>query len=97
MEIFTVNAVSFHPINEDVFATAGSDGGVIFWSASARQRVYTLPRRDGAISAAAFNSTGSIYAYAVGYDWSKGCNGHSPTYPRKLMLHSVDKNKVARK
>jgi len=35
-----------------------------------------------------------VFAYAVGYDWSRGCNGSSPANPLQLMLHRVDENKL---
>jgi mRNA export factor len=43
----------------------------------------------GSITATTFNKTGNIYAYAVGYDWSKGFQGNNPQYPNKVMLHPV--------
>ncbi|KAK7967245.1 WD40-repeat-containing domain protein [Apiospora aurea] len=42
-----------------------------------------------AIMTTAFNRDGSFFAYAVGYDWSKGHAVNSPEYPNRLVLHSV--------
>jgi mRNA export factor len=43
----------------------------------------------GPISATAFNRNGSIFAYAVSYDWSRGYSHNTPNLPNKIMLHSV--------
>ena len=42
-----------------------------FWDKDSRQRLKNFPKMQNTISATAFNRTGSIFAYAVSYDWSK--------------------------
>ena len=68
--VYAVNAISFHPIF-GTFATAGSDGGFTFWDKDSKQKLKVFNKQLGPISTAAFNRTGTIYAYAVSYDWSK--------------------------
>ncbi|MCJ1437325.1 RNA export factor gle2 [Xylographa pallens] len=86
--VFSVNAISFHP-EHGTFSTAGSDGTFHFWDGNAKHRLKGYPEVGGTISATAFNRTGSIFAYAVSYDWSKGYAANSPQLPNKLMLHPV--------
>jgi mRNA export factor len=43
----------------------------------------------GPVTTTAFNRDGSLFAYAVGYDWSMGYAANTPQYPNQLMLHSV--------
>ena len=43
----------------------------------------------GTITSTCFNRTGSIFAYAVSYDWSKGFQSNNPQMPTKIMLHPV--------
>lgn len=71
-DIYAVNSIAFHPVH-GTFGTAGSDGSVAFWDKDTKQRISDgfIPKQDAPITATAFNSTGSIYAYAVSYDWSK--------------------------
>jgi mRNA export factor len=68
--VFAVNAISFHPVF-GTFATAGSDGGITFWDKDSKQKLKVFTKKAGPIPAATFNRTGTIYAYAVSYDWSK--------------------------
>lgn len=68
--IFSVNDISFHPVH-GTFSTAGSDGTVSFWDKDSKQRLKPFPKSNGQIVATAFNRNGTIFAYAVGYDWSK--------------------------
>ncbi|KAI1369114.1 WD40-repeat-containing domain protein [Xylaria arbuscula] len=46
------------------------------------------------ITATSFNRDGSLLAYAVGYDWSRGCIGNTPRTETKVMLHSVTDDDV---
>ena len=51
----------------------------------------------GPIAATAFNRTGTIYAYAVSYDWSKGHSGAVTGNPNKVMLHALKDEEIKRK
>lgn len=86
--VYSVNAISFHPVH-GTFSTAGSDGTFHFWDGVAKHRLKGYPTVGGTISATAFNNTGAIFAYAVSYDWSKGYNTNTPSYPNKIMMHPV--------
>ncbi|KAJ3509816.1 hypothetical protein NLJ89_g5016 [Agrocybe chaxingu] len=87
--VHCVNDIAFHPVH-GTFATSGSDGGVHFWDGEARVRVKTFDRYPTAISSVAFNKDGTLFAYALSYDWHKGHAGVA-TMPNqnqtKIMLH----------
>lgn len=51
----------------------------------------------GPITAIAFNRTGTIFAYSISYDWSKGHAGLATGTPNKIMLHSVNEDDIKRK
>jgi len=88
-EIFAVNSISFHP-SFGTFATAGSDGTFNFWDKDSKQRLKPFARCSAPISAGTFNMDGSIYAYAVSYDWSKGSEYYNPTTQKNyILLHAV--------
>jgi len=86
--VYAVNAISFHPIH-GTFSTAGSDGSFHFWDKDAKHRLKGYPSVGGSISATDFNRDGTIFAYAVSYDWSKGFSTNTTQYPIKVMLHPV--------
>ncbi|RYP50245.1 hypothetical protein DL768_004182 [Monosporascus sp. mg162] len=88
-KVWAVNDVQFHPTRPTVFTTAGSDGTFHFWDRVARSRLKGYPSTGAAITSTRFNRDGSLFAYAVGYDWSMGCARNSPEIQTKLMLHRV--------
>lgn len=45
----------------------------------------------------AFNRSGSLLAYAVSYDWSKGHVGMQAGHVNKIMLRPVQDDDVRRK
>ena len=69
-KIYSVNSISFHPLY-GTFATAGADGSFSFWDKDSKQRLKANSTNKTPITATAFNRNGSIFAYAVGYDWSQ--------------------------
>ncbi|XP_050671326.1 protein Rae1 [Leptidea sinapis] len=70
-DIYAVNDIAFHPVHSTL-ATVGSDGSYSFWDKDARTKLKSSETIDQALTKCAFNHTGQIFAYAVGYDWSKG-------------------------
>ncbi|EUC58887.1 poly(A)+ RNA export protein [Rhizoctonia solani AG-3 Rhs1AP] len=94
--IFSVNDISFHPVH-GTFSTAGGDGVVSFWDGDSKTRLKSLEAVPGPISCTAFNKTGSLFAYAVSYDWSKGHSGMTPDHPNKIMIHQTKDDEVKRR
>lgn len=91
--IYSLNAISFHPVH-GTFSTAGSDGTFHFWDKDAKHRLKGYPSVGGTISSSAFNRNGTIFAYAVSYDWSKGYSANTQQTPNKVMLHPVAQEEV---
>ncbi|KAF3674393.1 mRNA export factor [Capsicum annuum] len=92
-EIYAVNSLNFHPTH-GTFATAGSDGSFNFWDKDSKQRLKAMSRCSQPIPCSAFNNDGSIYAYAVCYDWSKGAENHNPTAKTYIYLHFPQESEV---
>ncbi|KAI1094751.1 WD40 repeat-like protein [Rostrohypoxylon terebratum] len=88
-KVFAINDISFHPKNHGVFTTGGSDGIYQFWDRVLRTRQKHYPKVGEAITSTAFSRDGNFFAYAVGYDWSRGCHANNPEVETKLMLHPV--------
>lgn len=89
-DVYAVNTVAFSPVDKDVLATVGSDGVLSFWDVSARSKLRGFPSVGHSLTAAGFSRDATMFAYAVGYDWSKGYTGNTLDYPKKLMLHKVE-------
>lgn len=68
--VYAVNCINWNPVH-GTFSTAGADGGFAFWDKDSRQKLKTFPKVGSPISSTCFNRTGTIFAYAVSYDWNK--------------------------
>jgi len=93
-DIYAVNDIKFHPTH-GTFVTAGADGVFNFWDKDSKQRLKQMAKCVAPIPCGAFNRDGSIYAYAVSYDWSKG--GQDPmaqTGQNNIFLHAVQESEV---
>ena len=87
--IHAVNVCAFHPVH-GTFATAGSDGCYNFWDKDSKQRLKAMQRCAAPIPTGAFSADGSIFAYAVSYDWSRGAEAHNAaTASNGVWLHAV--------
>ncbi|EPQ54183.1 WD40 repeat-like protein [Gloeophyllum trabeum ATCC 11539] len=95
--IYAVNDIRFHPVYQGTFATCGSDGTVNFWERDSRTRLKTFEPSPGPVTSLGFNRTGTLFAYAVSYDWSQGHSHMKPGYPNKIMLHTCKDEEVRRK
>ncbi|KAJ7052484.1 WD40-repeat-containing domain protein [Mycena amicta] len=84
--VYAINDISFHPIHGTFSTTWDKD-----------QRNVPFETAPGPISATAFNRNGTILAYSVAYDWSKGHAGMTPGHPNKLMLHACKDEEVKKR
>lgn len=93
-EIYSVNSLNFHPVHH-TFVTSGSDGAFNFWDKDSKQRLKAMYRCCHPIPCSTFNHDGSIFAYAVCYDWSKGAENHNPaTAKTYIYLHTPQDGEV---
>jgi len=92
-EIFAVNCIDFHPTLGTV-ATGGGDGAFVFWDKENRQRLKQFHSCHYPITAAKFDRTGDLFAYAVSYDWSKGHEHNHSSLPKGVYLHRVQESEV---
>eukprot|EP01025_Chloroclados_australasicus_P025594 TRINITY_DN2552_c0_g2_i1.p1 TRINITY_DN2552_c0_g2~~TRINITY_DN2552_c0_g2_i1.p1 ORF type:complete len:412 (+),score=36.83 TRINITY_DN2552_c0_g2_i1:48-1238(+) len=96
-DAYAVNAMNFHPVH-GTFVTAGSDGSFCFWDKESRQRLRNMQRANQSISAATFNNDGSLYVYAVSYDWSKGYKFYDRSKDKNyVLIHKCTDQDVKRK
>jgi len=94
--VFAVNDIAFNPIH-GTFATCGSDGTVHFWDKDSRIRLKSFDPAPSPITTGSFNRNGTIFAYAVSYDWHKGHSGMAPDTQTKLLLHACKDDEVKKR
>ncbi|KAK9468200.1 WD40-repeat-containing domain protein [Lipomyces arxii] len=91
--VYSVNAISIHP-QYGTFSTAGSDGMFHFWDKDSKHRLKGYNSLGASIPCTAFNRNGTIFAYALSYDWSKGYQFNTPNYPNVVRLHATTDEEV---
>lgn len=78
----------------------GSDGTYNFWDKDSKQRLKAMSKAmygadPAPIPCGGFNADGSIYAYAVSYDWSRGFQHYNPSaMPSYIHLHGTQETEV---
>ncbi|XP_065667536.1 mRNA export factor RAE1 [Hydra vulgaris] len=86
-DIYAVNDIAFHP-QHGTLATAGSDGKYSFWDKDARTKLKTSDGCPQPITACCFNFDGSIFSYAIGYDWTKGHEFYNTNLKPAIFLRN---------
>ncbi|CCC68005.1 hypothetical protein NCAS_0A14470 [Naumovozyma castellii] len=94
--VYPVNSIAFHPIY-GTFATAGGDGCFHFWDKNHRHRLKAFPSLRSSIPVVNFNRNGSVFAYALSYDWHEGHMGNRPDYANVIRLHPTRDDEVKEK
>lgn len=89
-KISAVHSIHYHPTKSHIFATTGSDGSFHFWDQIQRVRVRKFKPYTKAIPCGQFNFDGSLYAYAVCYDFSKGSKQLVPGEKSSLYILNYD-------
>ncbi len=95
-KIFSLNSICFHPVH-GTFVTAGSDGSISIWDKDTKHRLKAFSSLSTSVTATSFNKNGTIFAYALGYDWAKGHQFSKPDNPVTVKIHAVKEDEVARK
>jgi len=94
--VYAVNGMAFHP--GGAFATVGSDGSFNFWDKDLKTRLKPFSKGNLPLTTCAFSRDGSIFGYAVGYDWAKGAGGYHPASQQPhILLHGVQDAEVKAK
>ncbi|KAI5171928.1 mRNA export factor [Nematocida sp. LUAm3] len=89
---YAVNKVLFHPIFNKNIIVCTAEGKYTIWDRLSKRKLYEGgPGNSWPISTAAIDKTGKLFAYAIGYDWSKG---HLPqiTVPIEIRVVSLSES-----
>ncbi|XP_065184418.1 mRNA export factor-like [Sycon ciliatum] len=90
-DIYAVHCIKFHPVHRGLFATCGADGMFNYWDKDARVKLTqsVTQRQPSPVTAGCFNARGDFFAYATGYDWSKG-HAHTSQNGYNVYLRQCD-------
>lgn len=86
-DIYSVNDIAFHPVY-GTMATIGSDGKYSFWDKDARTRLKISDQYEQSLTRCAISPSGDIFAFAVGYDWSKGHEYSTTQNKNRIVFHA---------
>ncbi|KAM0678452.1 hypothetical protein BDAP_000851 [Binucleata daphniae] len=86
-ELFAVNDIAAHPKNDSCFMTCGSDGAIIMYDKSIRQKMMSESFKVP-VTCGKFSPDGSVFVAGVGYDWSRGYEQTSDKPGVKVLLMS---------
>ncbi|KAI0235486.1 RNA export factor gle2 [Massospora cicadina] len=84
---YAVNCVNTTPVFPHVVATAGGDASFAFWNIKTRRLLSRHTGLSGPVTAAAFNSKATLYAYATGVDFCDFDAIRNYTGAEKVNIH----------
>ncbi|KAJ3268335.1 hypothetical protein HDV01_003100 [Terramyces sp. JEL0728] len=92
--IYPVNALAYHPKQQQSFATGGGDGVVNIWDGSQKKRLRQFATYPTSISSLSFNCTGGLLAIASSYTFEEGEKDHPPD---QLFIKAISESDVVPK
>eukprot|EP01129_Flabellula_baltica_P008962 TRINITY_DN3594_c0_g1_i1.p1 TRINITY_DN3594_c0_g1~~TRINITY_DN3594_c0_g1_i1.p1 ORF type:complete len:350 (+),score=57.62 TRINITY_DN3594_c0_g1_i1:33-1082(+) len=95
LKVYAVNDIAFN--QRGTFATCGGDCGFHFWDKDSRNRLKQFQSCYSPVVAGAFNYDSSLFAYAIGYDWSQGINGKFDPPRNHIYLYKTQPKDIAPK
>jgi len=95
-EIYPINDICFHPIHYTL-STVGGDGRFMFWDKDARTKLKNSEQMQKQITKCDIHQSGNIFAYATGYDWSKGHEHNTQPTNAHIFLHRADEEMKAKR
>lgn len=107
-KLWTVNGIVFNK-RFGTFCTYGSDGNYFFWNKDTKSRLRSNKLQSYPITAADFSEDGilfiivylliaSLFAFAFGQDYSKGCeDAKKNMFPVKIYVRKVKEDEVYKK
>ena len=99
-DIYAVNSIHFHNMN--TFVTAGSDGVLSTWDKDNRSRLanFDLHLKKVPVTDVKFSPNGTLMAYSLGYDWSKGADQATLQQVQgknAIMIHVLQSAEISKK
>lgn len=67
---------------------------MIFWDYNVKNKIKTFNFNNVPITITKMSPDGSMLAYALGYDFSKGAEGYNLNIQSKLCIHVIPDNEL---
>ncbi|KAH8409650.1 hypothetical protein KR222_004169, partial [Zaprionus bogoriensis] len=84
--IYAVNDLRHHPVHNSL-VSAGSDGVYMCFDIVRGKKLFASSTKSQALTKCCFSADGQIFAYALGYDWTKGYEHYDPSKKPQIFLH----------
>ena len=73
-DLFNISSMGFNSRSANFIYTVGNDGMLNYWDVKEKNKIVTVSV-GGPVNCAHINSSGTLVAFGIGYDWSQGCWG----------------------
>lgn len=73
-DVYQVNGFAFNK-QHNTFASYGSDGVYVTWNKDTKSKYKSSKKFPSPITACDMSDDGTMIAFAIGYDWSRGAEG----------------------
>ena len=90
---YSVHDVGFHPTSEYFLYTAGADGKLVFWDQQAKNKIRQFNFSSVSVTRAKLSPDGSLMAYALGYDYTRGIEGDMSCHS-SINVHVMQDNEL---
>ncbi len=90
-EVYPINQIKFNQFGS--FSTIGSDGCYFFWDKNTKSKLKKGNSCGQTISCCDWSRRGTMFAYAVSYDWFKGPYGNKDG-PNHILVHKVEESDI---
>nr|AAL90019.1 AT07829p [Drosophila melanogaster] len=94
LDVYAVNEVKVNMVTQHI-ATVGSDGVFCFWDSQMRSKLLESKVHPQPITKCAISGDGKLFAYALGYDWSKGHEYSDSSIKPHIFLRPFETNVAA--
>ncbi|KAK8128061.1 cell cycle arrest protein BUB3 [Apiospora sp. TS-2023a] len=92
--VYPVNALAFHPVHGNTFASAGGDATVALWDAEAKRRMKVYQKFADSVAAVAFSTDGRFLAVAVCPGFETGMEDYSGEGRTKIVIRELGENEA---
>ncbi|KAF3767785.1 hypothetical protein M406DRAFT_350736 [Cryphonectria parasitica EP155] len=92
--VFPVNALAFHPVYGQTFASGGGDGTVALWDAEAKRRMKQYQNFGNSVASLSFSKSGKYVAAGVCPGFETGQEDYSGAGQTKVVIRELSETEA---